>query len=124
MDLNEVWNLLKPIEQIKPESPGPNGSGKRKRAPVVNLMPLPDYAWILVLGGFVGWLTSLWIKGSGRGMLGDISVGVIGAFLGGLLPRQMGFEIYGFWEEAGMSVMGSAFLLVAYRIFSPLHRAT
>ncbi len=56
-------------------------------------MPLPDYLWILMLGGFMGWVTRLFIKGSGWGTLGDISVGVIGAFLGGALSRQAGIEI-------------------------------
>ena len=91
---------------------------KRKKVPVVNLMPLPDYVWLLVLGGFMGWLASVWIKGSGLGMLGDISVGIIGSFLGGFLSSQLGLVTYGFWEEAGISMMGSIFLLAAYRAFS------
>jgi uncharacterized membrane protein YeaQ/YmgE (transglycosylase-associated protein family) len=90
---------------------------------LLNLLPLPDFAWILTLGGFMGWLTSLFIKGSGMGTLGDISVGVIGAFLGGVLSRQAGIEIMGFWEDAGLSMMGSLFLLTAYRVFSPAAKA-
>jgi hypothetical protein len=31
----------------------------------------------------------------------------------------MGFEIYGFWEVLGMSLMGAVFLLVPYRVFLP-----
>ena len=82
-------------------------------------MPLPDYTWLLVLGGVMGWQANVWIKGSGLGKLGDISVGVIGAFLGGFLSHLLGFEIYGFWEEAGMAMIGSFFLLTAYRVFLP-----
>ena len=94
-----------------------------KGVPVLNLMPLPDYEWVLVLGGFVGWLLSLWVKGSRWGTLADVSAGVIGAFLGGLVSRQLGIVSYGLWEEAGISIMGSVFLLAAYRILSPPPRA-
>lgn len=86
---------------------------------MVNLMPLPDYVWLLVLGGCLGWLVNVWVKGSGLGLLGDISVGVIGSFIGGFVSHQMGFEIYGFWEVLGMSLMGAVFLLVPYRVFLP-----
>jgi uncharacterized membrane protein YeaQ/YmgE (transglycosylase-associated protein family) len=48
----------------------------------------------------------------------DIFVGVVGAFLGGFLSSRLGVVTYGFWEEAGMSMMGSVFLLAAYRILS------
>jgi uncharacterized membrane protein YeaQ/YmgE (transglycosylase-associated protein family) len=82
-------------------------------------MPLPDYEWALVLGGFAGWLVSLWAKGSGWGTLADVSAGVIGAYLGGLVSRQLGIVFYGPWEEAGMAMMGSVFLLAAYRILLP-----
>ena len=94
-----------------------------KAGPMLNRLPLPDFTWILMLGGFMGWLTSLFVKGSGLGLLGDISVGVIGAFLGGFLSQQAGIEIMGFWEDAWLSVMGSVFLLTAYRVFSPKARA-
>ena len=43
------------------------------------------------VGGFMGWVTRLFIKGSGWGTLGDISVGVIGAFLGGALVPPSGY---------------------------------
>jgi uncharacterized membrane protein YeaQ/YmgE (transglycosylase-associated protein family) len=43
--------------------------------------------WILV-GAIAGWLASMVVRGGGMGLLGDIVVGIIGAFIGGwLLPR-------------------------------------
>jgi uncharacterized membrane protein YeaQ/YmgE (transglycosylase-associated protein family) len=43
---------------------------------------------IIVIGGVIGWLASLLVKGRGLGLAGDIVVGIIGSFLGGwLLPR-------------------------------------
>ena len=40
--------------------------------------------WIIV-GGLAGWLASVVVRGGGLGLLGDIAVGIIGAFLGGLV---------------------------------------
>jgi uncharacterized membrane protein YeaQ/YmgE (transglycosylase-associated protein family) len=43
--------------------------------------------WILV-GAIAGWLASVIVRGGGMGLIGDIVVGIIGAFIGGwLLPR-------------------------------------
>lgn len=40
----------------------------------------------LIAGAFVGWLASLIMRRDGsQGILGDILVGVVGAFIGGIL---------------------------------------
>ena len=44
--------------------------------------------WVLV-GGLAGWLASLVVRGRGLGLLGNILIGVVGAFLGGLLLSQL-----------------------------------
>ncbi len=42
----------------------------------------------LFIGAVAGWLSGLIVKGGGFGLLGDIAIGIIGAFVGGwLLPR-------------------------------------
>ena len=40
--------------------------------------------WLLV-GLVAGWLAGQFMKGSGYGLVGDIVVGIVGAFVGGLL---------------------------------------
>ncbi len=40
--------------------------------------------WLLV-GLIAGWLAGQFMKGGGFGLVGDIVVGIIGAFLGGLI---------------------------------------
>jgi uncharacterized membrane protein YeaQ/YmgE (transglycosylase-associated protein family) len=44
--------------------------------------------WIAI-GLIAGWLASA-VVGGGYGVIGDIVVGVVGAFLGGLLFRSLG----------------------------------
>ncbi len=46
--------------------------------------------WIVV-GLIAGWLASA-VVGGGFGIIGDIIVGVVGAFLGGLLFRALGWS--------------------------------
>ena len=49
-------------------------------------------AWIII-GVVAGWLAGLLVKGGGFGLIGDIVVGVIGAFVGGWLAGVLHFHI-------------------------------
>jgi uncharacterized membrane protein YeaQ/YmgE (transglycosylase-associated protein family) len=42
---------------------------------------------ILAIGAFVGWLTGLFLRGSGYGIVGNIIVGLLGAVIGSWLFR-------------------------------------
>lgn len=44
----------------------------------------------LIIGGLAGWLASMIVRGGGLGVVADIVVGIIGAFLGGLLFGLVG----------------------------------
>jgi len=47
--------------------------------------------WI-IFGGIAGWLASLIVgRGDQMGILANIAVGIIGAFLGGWIADRMGF---------------------------------
>lgn len=49
----------------------------------------------LLIGALAGWLAGLVMKGRGLGVLGNIVVGVIGAFLGGWLLPMLGLSLGG-----------------------------
>jgi uncharacterized membrane protein YeaQ/YmgE (transglycosylase-associated protein family) len=51
--------------------------------------------WFLIIGAIAGWLAGQFMKGRGFGLLGDIIIGIIGAFLGGWLFRQFGVSLGG-----------------------------
>ena len=54
----------------------------------------------IVIGGIIGWLASLIVKGRGLGLAGDIVVGIVGSVLGGwLLPRLGLVAGRGAWAE-------------------------
>ena len=48
------------------------------------------FIWFLIVGLIAGWLAGVLVKGGGFGVLGDIVVGIIGAFLGGFIFNSLG----------------------------------
>lgn len=44
--------------------------------------------WIII-GAIAGWLASLIMKGGGYGLIGNIIIGIIGAFVGGWLSASI-----------------------------------
>ncbi|MEO6724410.1 MAG: GlsB/YeaQ/YmgE family stress response membrane protein [Blastocatellia bacterium] len=50
---------------------------------------------LLVVGAIAGWLAGVVMKGGGFGLVGDIVIGIIGAFLGAWLFSQLGVSAGG-----------------------------
>lgn len=46
--------------------------------------------YILIIGALAGWLAGFVRQGYGFGLLGNIVIGIIGAFLGNWIFRQLG----------------------------------
>src|ERR1700693_4054552 len=51
---------------------------------------LSDVLWWLVVGLIAGFLASRVMRGGGYGLIGDIVVGLVGAFIGGWLAGFLG----------------------------------
>ncbi len=49
-----------------------------------------NFVWFLIVGLVAGWLAGTLVKGGGFGLVGDLIVGVVGAFLGGFLFSTLG----------------------------------
>lgn len=80
-------------------------------------------AWI-VLGLIAGWLASLLMGSGGYGLIGNIVIGVIGAFVGGWLGSQLlGIDVTGInFSSIALSVVGAAIVIAISRAFSPGRR--
>ncbi|MDA8016228.1 MAG: GlsB/YeaQ/YmgE family stress response membrane protein [Thermoanaerobaculia bacterium] len=50
---------------------------------------------ILLVGGIAGWLAGLVMRGRGLGLVGNIIVGILGAFVGGWLLGVLGISLMG-----------------------------
>lgn len=73
-------------------------------------------AW-LVIGGVAGWLAGTFVKGGGFGLIGDIVVGIIGAFIGGWLAGLLGISIGGgLIASIITATVGAVILIVIVRM--------
>ncbi len=50
------------------------------------------WAWFLFIGGVIGWLAGLIVRGRGFGLIGDMVVGIVGAMLGGWMAGVIGLS--------------------------------
>ncbi len=65
----------------------------------------------LIIGLIAGWLAGVIWKGQGFGMVGNLVVGVVGAFLGGFMIRFLGFMPQGIIASIITAVIGALVLL-------------
>ena len=69
---------------------------------------------LLIVGAIAGWLAGQVVKGYGFGLIGNIVVGVIGAFIGQWLFPALGFwgaDILGFVLSATIGAIILLFLI-------------
>jgi uncharacterized membrane protein YeaQ/YmgE (transglycosylase-associated protein family) len=73
--------------------------------------------WIVV-GLIAGWLASL-VVGGGFGLVGDIVIGIVGSFLGGLIFRAFhtGAPFGGLAGTIFVAFIGAVVLLLILRLF-------
>jgi uncharacterized membrane protein YeaQ/YmgE (transglycosylase-associated protein family) len=79
--------------------------------------------WLLV-GLVSGWLASRVVHGRGSGVLTDIIVGIVGAFIGGMIFRAEGWHAP-FGGYAGLifvAFCGAALLLLIMKIIMSIAR--
>ncbi len=68
-------------------------------------------AW-LVIGAIAGWLAGTFVKGGGFGLLGDIVVGIVGAFIGGWLAGVLHIHVGTGWISAIITAAAGAIVLL------------
>ncbi len=69
---------------------------------------------ILVVGVVAGWLAGKVVFGTGLGLIGDLVVGVAGAFVATWLFPKLGLQLGSGWvREILQSALGAIVLLVA-----------
>ena len=72
---------------------------------------------VLIIGGLAGWLAGRLVKGYGLGVIGNIAVGVAGAFIAQVLFPRIGME-FGGGMISGIirATLGAVLLLVLIRV--------
>jgi uncharacterized membrane protein YeaQ/YmgE (transglycosylase-associated protein family) len=85
----------------------------------VALDPGGILGWI-VIGLLAGAIASHLVRGRGLGCLLDVVVGVVGAFIGGLVVSLFvpHGTAYGFWGSLLVAILGAVLLLALLRLVS------
>jgi uncharacterized membrane protein YeaQ/YmgE (transglycosylase-associated protein family) len=79
-------------------------------------MSLQSLIVFLLIGLIAGWLAGKIMRGGGFGLVGDLIVGVIGAFLGGWLFGLFGISAGGFIGSLITALVGALVLLFLLRL--------
>jgi uncharacterized membrane protein YeaQ/YmgE (transglycosylase-associated protein family) len=64
----------------------------------------------IVIGIFAGWIAEQ-VMGRNHGLLTNLIVGVVGAFLGAFIAGVLGIGFAGFWGSLIVSALGAMVLL-------------
>jgi uncharacterized membrane protein YeaQ/YmgE (transglycosylase-associated protein family) len=72
--------------------------------------------WFLIIGIVAGWLAGQLMKGGGYGLIGDLVIGVIGAFIGGWLLGALGIYAGGLIGTLVTATIGAVLLLFLVRL--------
>lgn len=71
--------------------------------------------WFLLIGILAGFLAGKLTTGRGFGLVGDLIVGVVGAFLGGFLFRLLGIATENLLGALVCATVGAVVLVLAIR---------
>lgn len=74
-------------------------------------MTIQSFVVFLIVGALAGWISGLITKGKGFGLLGNMIVGIIGAFLGGFCFNLLGLGAHNFFGQLICAVVGSLLVL-------------
>jgi uncharacterized membrane protein YeaQ/YmgE (transglycosylase-associated protein family) len=74
--------------------------------------------WWLVVGLIAGFLASLVMRGGGYGIVGDIIIGIVGAFIGGFLASLVGIGAGGLIGTIIIAFIGACILIAILRAVS------
>jgi uncharacterized membrane protein YeaQ/YmgE (transglycosylase-associated protein family) len=72
---------------------------------------------ILLIGAIAGWLAGQIVQGTGFGLVGDIAIGIVGAFIASWLFPQLGIHLgVGIVAAIIAATIGAVLLLVIMRL--------
>lgn len=75
--------------------------------------------WFVLIGAIAGWLAGQFMRGHGFGLIGDIIVGIIGAFIGRYVAQAAGLHFGGgLVGTLIVAFVGAIILLFIVRLIS------
>lgn len=81
-------------------------------------MTLESLLIFLLIGAVAGWLAGVLVKGYGFGIVGNIVVGIVGAFIAGLIFPALNISLGGgILGSIVHATLGAVILLLVIRVF-------
>ncbi|MCC6305660.1 MAG: GlsB/YeaQ/YmgE family stress response membrane protein [Rhodobacteraceae bacterium] len=72
----------------------------------------------LIVGAVAGWLAALIVRGEGMGLVLNIALGIVGAFVAGFVLPAIGFGLGGgMFASIVHATIGAVLLLLVIRLF-------
>ena len=82
-----------------------------------DIMAIEALLIILLIGAVAGWLAGQIVKGYGFGLLGNIGIGIVGAFIANLLLPRLGLSLGGgIVGSIIAATLGAVVLLLLIRV--------
>ena len=76
-----------------------------------------EFFWLILVGVTAGWLSGQFMTGKGFGVIGDLTAGVMGALIGGVLSEKIGiFAGSGLIGSLIVAITGAIVLLYGVRM--------
>jgi len=82
-----------------------------------------DYLRYVVVGVAAGWIAGVVMRGRSFGLVGDLVVGVVGAFAGAFLANGLGISAGGIIGRIAIAAAGAIVLLVFARLLKRMQAA-
>lgn len=79
-------------------------------------MSLTNLIIFLLIGLFAGWIANILVKGRSRGILINLIIGVLGAFLGDFIAGLLGFGSGNLLGQIAIAIGGAVLLLFLINI--------
>lgn len=72
-----------------------------------------SFIMFLIIGAVAGWAAGQIRKGYGFGLIGNLCIGIAGAFIGGWVLGLVGFSAHGTLAKLAQATAGAVILLYA-----------
>jgi len=111
-----IWNAFGNLENVLTISIQTEGEQAMELASIILAnFDITTLVWWLLVGLIAGALASLVMRGSGYGIIGNIIVGLIGAFIGGFLTNLVGLSATGPLGTIVVAFIGACILIALLR---------
>lgn len=81
-------------------------------------MSLMQILVFITVGGLAGWIAGVVVRGGGQGIVLNVVVGILGAFLGGWVLGTLGIATTGLGGLFLMATVGAVILLALLRLIA------